>query len=66
MNVHVYKGKIDPVINWCHEHFKDTVRVYGPTLAPLHRVSYDKMGAFFVVFYFSEDLDYIHFLLKWS
>lgn len=66
MNVHIYRGNRHKVIDWCKQHFDDIIEVRGPTIAALHRVAYDPLDINAVVLYFSDDADYIHFLLKWS
>lgn len=66
MIVHIYEGDQKGSIEWCKKNFDDIVEVKGPTIAALHRAAYDPLGYTAVVFYFRDEVDYFHFLLKWS
>lgn len=58
--------KVQDMVQWCIRNFEDVIKIPLPSLAELHRVSYDDQVNGIVVFYFREDHDYTHFLLRWS
>jgi len=70
MNVYILREhntkKARDIIFWCEQQFKDVVRVNSPTIAELHRVSYDNQITGLIVFYFKEERDYLMFALRWQ
>lgn len=71
MKHHVASYALNPqrkaeIIEWCKTHYKDVVRINSPSLAELHRVSFDDRVNGILVIFFREDKDYSFFLLRWS
>lgn len=71
MNVYVMsltrsKQNLKVILDWCYQNFQDIVPVTSPTQADLHKISYDNQVHGIVVWYFRDDIDYTHFLLRWT
>ncbi len=70
MNVYILREhktkKVQEIVSWCEQQFTDVVRVNSPTIAELHRVSYDNQITGLIVFYFKDERDYVMFALRWQ
>lgn len=68
MRVSVYKGQPDQISQikqWLVLQFKDCSSIQSPTMAGIHRISYDCCLPGIIVIYFSKDSDYTLFSLRW-
>jgi len=69
MNIAIVKGPIKNFkeqIAWCKEQFGPGVEVVGPTQAELYRWSYEIIGFGLRQIFFTNDLDYSFYVLRWS